>query len=272
MKATLVQKKYVLGDKEANLAIMDNETRAASGELVIFPEMFLTGYGIRDQMFTLAEDPETGPSVERIKALAAETGKTIVFGMPVADQLYKGNVFNGAVIVEPNGNVHVYRKMFLPNFGPFEEKLFFSLGSTSGLFDTALGRIGVIICYDIFFPELSRTLAVGGADMIICLSASPTVSKEKFELLAKARAVENTVFFLYSNVVGPDRDLVFWGGAEVVGPKGDVMAKAAIHEEDIIDVELEPEELAHSRRTRPALRDIRDVAFHNLMDVVLDRE
>ncbi|MCD6461344.1 MAG: carbon-nitrogen hydrolase family protein, partial [Thermoplasmata archaeon] len=240
----------VLGDKEANLDRMAGAIPDGA-DLVVFPEMFLTGYSLRDRTRTLAE-PLDGPSVSRVVDMAGEHGCHILFGMPEAGD---GVVYNTAVLVSPEGKVWPYRKIHLPTFGPFEERLHFTPGREPVVARTALGKIGLSICYDLFFPELSRLYALRGAWLVVNISASPNVTRRFFETLLPARAVENTVFMAYSNNVGVYRSMMFWGGGRVIGPRGDVLGESPRFEEDVLVVEADTSDLKTAREFRRSLGD-----------------
>ncbi len=185
--------------------------------MIIFPEMALTGYVVKDQIYELAEKIP-GPSVEKVEALAKKTGMHIIFGMPEVSEKTKATLYNSAVLVGPNGYVGKYRKMYLPTHSVFEEKRYFRPGYQPAVFDTAIGKIGLTICYDVFFPEVFRLARLGGAQLIVCISASPAVRRSYFEILTAARAIENTAYLAYVNLSGVQEGLQFWGGSRLVSP------------------------------------------------------
>ena len=154
-----------------------------------------------------------------------------------------------------NSYIGHYRKQFLPNFGPFEEKLFFGEGDNTPVFETPFGKIGIQICYDIFFPETSMGLAHNGADLILNLSASPTTSRPLFHRVLPARAIETTCFYAYVNNVGTQGSLTFAGESTIVDPRGKTMAEIPAFEEGVIVCEIPIEELGSYRDARPILRD-----------------
>jgi predicted amidohydrolase len=263
---TLVQRGPVLGDKEANLKTMEKDVKRASkagADLVVFGELFLTGYRIKDRVARLAETRD-GPSVRKVMGIAKANRCHIIFGMPEKDPKVRGLIYNSAVLVTPDGKVHVYRKWFLPTFGPFEEKVHYTPGKDIRLFETAFGKVGLIICYDIFFPEIAKALTLKGAELVVILSAAPSSSRKFFELLAQARAVENAVPVAYCNLVGVEEGLKFFGGSVIVGPRGNIMAKAKVYEEDVISVGIDPKEIEFARFHRPTVRDTRPEIFEFL--------
>ncbi|MFQ6127337.1 MAG: carbon-nitrogen hydrolase family protein [Thermoplasmata archaeon] len=255
MKIVIGQVQPELGKKERNLEKLERVVSENECDLAVFGELYLTGYMCRDDFTRLAEEL-SGPSVSKIKSIAKESGIHIVFGMPETDGKTRG-IYNSSVLVTPEGGVYSYRKLHLADFGPFEESLFFGRGSKLEVFDTEIGCLGLLICFDIFFPELSKYYALSGADIIIACSASPSTSKVFFEKVIPARAIENALFVIYSNLVGTERNMVFFGGSTVVGPRGDVKVKAKDYEEDVVQCEIDLKELEKARQHRPTVRDTR---------------
>ena len=145
-----------------------------------------------------------------------------------------GILYNSAVLIGPEGYFGKYQKMYLPTHSVFEEKRYYRPGCKIPVFETQVGKLGMIICYDIYFPEISRLLSLKGANLIVCTSASPSVRRGYFETLTAARAIENTVFIIYSNLVGTQEDLVFWGGSQIIDPLGNLLKKAPYYKESMI--------------------------------------
>jgi hypothetical protein len=116
----------------------------------------------------------------------------------------------------------------------------------------------------LFFPELLKGMALKGADIIVCISASPSISKEHFEQVLPARAIENTVFMAYANLVGTQENLVFWGGSQAYSPKGDFIERAAYNKEDVVTIDVDFDLISEARAGRPTLRDTRAELFADL--------
>ncbi len=254
VKVALAQIAPEMCDISTNLRKMREVLEKTDAELVLFPEMFTTAYMCRDEHFRLAEGMN-GKAVSEIRKMAKETGKHIITGIGIKEER---RLYNSALYVSPDGEVQRYDKMFLPTFGPFEEKIYFTAGKRPVMIDTPFGRIGLIICYDLFFPELARYYALNGANIFVVISASPSVTRKFFENIMVSRAIENTVFLLYANLVGTELNLTFWGGDTVVGPRGDIKAKGPYFEEDIVKAVMDMEELGTARRLRPSVADARD--------------
>ena len=253
-------------DKKENLKRIEDLTIKAKGqkaELAIFPELCLTGYVLRDQLYELAETIP-GPSTEQVETLAHKTGMHIVFGMPELSERTKATLYNTAVFVGPKGIIGKYRKMYLPNHSVFEEKRYFRPGYQTASFTTPLGDIGLCICYDLFFPEATRLTRLAGAKLIVCISASPSVRKSYFEILTAARALENTAYIAYVNLVGVQDGLQFWGGSRLVSPTGDTIAQAKYDEEDFVLCEVDFNEIRPAEAFIPTLKDLRPELFDKL--------
>lgn len=252
--------------KKANLQKIEEYAKKAkkqNAELVVFPELSLTGYTVRDEIYELAEKIP-GPSTSIIEKLAKEIGIHVIFGMPELSEKTEATVYNSAVLVGPEGFIGKYRKMYLPTHSVFEEKRYFRPGYDVGTFETELGKIGLIICYDIFFPEVSRLARLGGAKLIVCISASPAVRRAYFETLTIARAIENTAFLVYVNLVGVEDGLQFWGGSRLIGPDGNIIAKAEYDEENMVVGEVNYADIRPAEIFVPTLRDLRPEIFEKL--------
>ena len=268
IKLALAQMKSKREDKKANLHKIEEFTVKAEeqkADLVIFPELALTGYVVRDQIYELAEQIP-GPTTDIVEELARKTGRHIVFGMPELSGKTRATIFNTAVLVGPSGLIGKYRKMYLPTHSVFEEKRYFRPGYDPVTFTTKLGKIGICICYDIFFPEVYRLTRLKGAELIVTISASPAVRRSYFEILTAARALENTVFLAYVNLVGVEEGLQFWGGSRLVNPTGDVVAKAKYDEEDFVTAEVDYNDMRHTETFVPILKDLRPELFEKLKE------
>ncbi|MCS7124184.1 MAG: carbon-nitrogen hydrolase family protein [Candidatus Bathyarchaeota archaeon] len=256
------------GDKKANIQKIEEyavKAKQQSAELVIFPELSLTGYILRDDLYKLAEKIP-GPSTNAIEEVARKHGIHIVFGMPELSEKTQATIYNTAVLVGPKGIIGKYRKMHLPTHSVFEEKRYFRQGYQAGVFETDLGKIGLIICYDIFFPEVSRLTRLEGSQLIVCISASPTIRRAFFENLTVARAIENTVFLAYVNLVGVEDGLQFWGGSRLIAPNGRVIVSAKYDEEDLVIGEIDYTEIRQIETFVPTLRDLRAEIFDKLRE------
>jgi predicted amidohydrolase len=266
IKLALAQISSKRENKNENLGKIEALTinaKEQAADLVIFPEMSLTGYVVRDQIYELAETIP-GPSTKRIEDIAKKTEIHIIFGMPELSEKAKATIFNTAVFVGPEGLIGKYRKMYLPTHSVFEEKRYFRPGYQTASFNTALGNIGLCICYDLFFPEVCRLTRLKGAQLIVAISASPAVRRSYFEILTAARALENTAFLAYVNLVGVEDGLQFWGGSRLISPTGDILAKAKYDEEDFVTCEVDYSDLRAAEPFIPTLKDLRPELFDEL--------
>jgi len=267
-RVALAQTESTAADKEANMATMKTavtQAKKQGASLVIFPELSLTGYVVRDQIYELAEQIP-GPSIRVMEKVARDANVHIVFGMPELSEKTQATVYNVSVLVGPKGCIGKYRKMYLPTHSVFEEKRYFRPGYLPAAFDTDLGKIGLIICYDIFFPEVSRLTRLAGAQLIVCISASPAVRKAFFETLTAARAIENTAFLAYVNLVGIEDGLQFWGGSRLIGPQGKIQALAKCDEPDMVFGEVDYADIRPVETFVPTLRDLRPELFEKLKE------
>ncbi len=260
--------KPAVGNKKRNLKKMESMISEEDADMYVFGEMALTGYTCKDEFGEMAEDID-GPSINSVKKIAREKDCYIIFGMPLKER--DGIISNASIMVHPDGKVDSYRKSFLANFGPFEERFYFSPGGKMPVFETKYGKIGMCICYDVFFPELVKGLVLKGADMIVCISASPTTTREFFEKVLPARAIENTSFIAYSNIVGTQENLVFWGGGQAYGPKGNLIARGKYLKEGMIKAEIDFREIEEARASRPTLRDTKAEIFSELSHIFRER-
>lgn len=265
-KVALAQINCKPADKERNLEMIETAvTRAGEKgvDLVILPELSLTGYVVRDQIYELAEEIP-GPSTRTIQGIARDQSIHVIFGMPEKSREGQAILHNTAVFVGPKGYIGKYRKMYLPTHSVFEEKRYFRPGYDVPVFKTELGKIGLLICYDIYFPEVTRLARLEGAQLTVCISASPAVRRSFFEILTAARAVENTTFLAFVNLVGVEDGLQFWGGSRLVGPNGRVLAQAKYDEEEFVISEVDYTDIRPFEAFVPTLKDLRPELFDKL--------
>ncbi|KYK25401.1 hypothetical protein AYK25_09480 [Thermoplasmatales archaeon SM1-50] len=263
MKLALISARPIIGNKTKNIHTMERYLRKTKADIYVFGEYFLSGDRCKDEFRDLAE-PFNGPSIKYLQRIAKTKHCSLVFGMPCKDDKVDGLIYNASVLIHPDGAVDAYKKWFLPNAGPFQEKIFFDQGEELPVFSTSFGTIGLLICYDLYFPELPKALTLQGADLLICISASPSVTRKYFETLLPARALENTVFFAYCNLAGNQEDLVYWGGSQVYDPLGNLLIKAPYFKESIITCDINFKLLESARARRPVLRDIRPEIYQDL--------
>jgi predicted amidohydrolase len=288
VSVALAQVEATTANKTENLRKYDRYLEKAAkmgAQLVVFPELSVTGYACGDAFFEVAE-PVPGPSTNHVSEIARELRLHVIFGMP--ERGLAGVIYNSAVIVGPEGHIGTWRKHTLPGHatdlggpGAFPDRRFFRSGRLSPVFDTAIGRIGLMVCYDVFFPEIARLLTLKGADLLVGISGSPAFERPIFEALVLARAMENTIPFAYCNLAGKEGDVAYWGGSRLIcagDPKSKVpgspmIAQAAYDVEDLVCGEVDYEATHRFRPFFPVLRDLSIDMFTQLqaaMDAALD--
>lgn len=245
MKISLLQDSGVPGDKAANLQRLAAAARRAAAEgakLLIAPELYLTGYNLGERLRELAE-PAEGPAAEQAAAIAAETGVSLLYGYP---ELAGKSLYNSARLVTPEGSAKAnYRKAHL--FGAYEKGLF-KAGDKLLLAEVGDLKVGVLICYDVEFPEAVRSLVLAGADVIAVPTALMRPYENVAEQLVPTRAFENQVFVAYANRCGQEDELTYCGMSCVIGPDGKALALAGRNEAFLI-AEADPQAFAESRET-----------------------
>jgi predicted amidohydrolase len=257
------------GDKEDNLRIMKSrisQAKKMGADLIAFPELSLTGYVIKDRIYELAEPIPNGPSVHQVEEIAGKENIHVVFGMVERSPKTQAVLHNTAVLVGPKGYIGKYRKMHLPTHSIFEEKRYFRPGYDIPVFETEIGTIGMIICYDVYFGEITRLLSLKGAKLIICISASPSTRRGFFETLTAARAIENTAFVAFVNLAGIQDGLQFWGGSRIISPSGSLISKAKYDVSDSIAAKINYSDITRTQAWVPTLRDLRPEIFNSLRE------
>ncbi len=261
-KLAMVQVQPKLGDKEHNIGIVERAIGSTDAQVLVFAEMFLTGYTIRDRIQEMAEGLD-GQSVKKLDELAKSNDRWIIIGMPEKDDEKTGIVYNSALVLSPDGEPETYRKMVLANFGPFEEYQYFARGDRLLTVSTPVGKLGIQICFDIFFPEISKAYALSGADLLLCMSASPSVTQEYFEKIIMARAIESTCYVAFVNLLGTEKNMTFWGGNQLIGPRGNVKAGGKAFVDGMVNAEVDISELEVARQFRPTIKETRiDIIEH----------
>ena len=266
INVAIAQTSCKVADKKTNIERMKKGIKQAkekAANIVIFPELSLTGYVCKDLTYELAE-PVPGPSTRLIEKEASRNDIHIIFGMLERSTKAGAVLYNTAVLIGPDGFIGKYQKAHLPTHSVFEEKRYFRPGYAAPIFKTEIGNLGMIICYDIYFPEITRLLRLQGAQLIACISASPSVRRGFFEVLTAARAMENTVFLAFANLAGIEDGLQFWGGSRIIAPSGSIIRQAKYDEEDLIMAKIDYSDLERVEVFVPALRDLRPEFFNKL--------
>jgi predicted amidohydrolase len=236
-------------ENRARVVALFREALAAGARLVVFPECATSGYGFGELAAArAAAEPIPGPTTAALAPICAEAGAYAVVGLLERGEASRGPVHNSAALVGPEGLVGVYRKAHLPLLGV--DRLV-SPGDTGfQVWDTALGRVGVAICYDLRFPEALRALALAGAEIVALPTNWPDGSQNAPQFVTRTRALENRVFLLACNRCGTERGFWFFGRSQITDPRGEVLAEAGA-EPEIRYAEIDP---AQAREKRIVLR------------------
>jgi predicted amidohydrolase len=265
MKIALAQIAPKLGAVKENLEkhIQAIEKAKKEGaDIVVFPELSLCGYYAKDMYYEIL--PKVNQAIEVIREKSR--GICVVVGTIEENKKIKGVLHNSAILLKDGVIIGTAQKVYLPDYGMFEDMKYFKPGNKINVFETDNCKIGVAICEDFWHPEVVHTLALKGAEVVIFMSASPFMSKKTGEMLNRIRAIENTVFVAYVNNSGAQEGIVFWGGSEVVSPRGETIVKAEYIEEDFKVVEIDLDEIPKVRADMPVLRDARKVMLEELLN------
>lgn len=241
-----VQIKSELGDKTANLQKMITKLEEVCGnsvdkcskvDLVVFPELAVTGYECSNLYAEVAEELPEGDSVKVMAEAARRFNVYIVYGLIEKDTSKGENVlYNTAVLLDKSGSVvGKYRKSHLVE-GP--ETRLFKKGTEYPVFETDIGKIGMMICWDTAYPEVARILALKGAEIIVAPAAWESPYDEDWDIVQCARSFDNVVYVASCNHVGTDDKLTFFGKSKIVGPTGRTIVEAG-NDEEIITAEVD---------------------------------
>lgn len=261
MRILLAQLAPTPGDLGRNAERLAAAVRATRCDLAVFPELYLSGYRIGDRFHQLALK-DNDPALAQLRDTARTSGTILVLGAPLASTARAGEIHNAALAVLPGGEVWAQVKRFLPTFGPFEEGVPFTPTDTSTPVPLGGTSVGLEICYDVFFPEVSRQLALGGAELLVAISAAPVTSRRLFDRLLPARAIENAMPVVYVNRVGVEDGVVFGGGSAAWDARGEPIATSPVSfspsapEESLSLLDVDLAEAARWRPFRPVLRDV----------------
>lgn len=251
-----IQMQSVAGDVAANLAEIERQVALAAeggAKLVIFPELCLTGYGAGEAIRSLAEAPD-GPSLVRLGEIARQAGVAIVAGFPERDG---DAIYNSAIWTDGLHPPAIYRKSHL--WGDYEREIFAVAPASTVIFTHRDMRCGLLICYDVEFPENVRRLAVAGAQAIIVPTALPAgwASTVIADRMIATRAFENQVFVAYINHHGSDPLFSFAGSSRIAAPDGSLLAGAAPNGPAMLNAYLSPGDFAPSFAENTYLADLR---------------
>ena len=272
-------------DPNENLAQAESRVREAAGrgaQIICLQELFRSQYFCREEnaeLFALAE-PIPGPSTEAFSKLARELKVVIV--APLFERRAAGLYHNTAAVIDADGSlVGLYRKMHIPDDPLYYEKFYFTPGDLGfPNFDTRYGRIGVLVCWDQWYPEGARLSSLRGANILFYPTAigwHPCEKKQygarqldAWRTIQRSHAIANGIFVAAVNRVGfegpPDNGLEFWGSSFVADPFGQLLAEASASHEETLVVECDPQQMEEVRRNWPFLRDRRIDAYSPILE------
>jgi predicted amidohydrolase len=278
LNLALAQISTKLGDVESNLEKHRHyidQAKAQKADLLVFPELSLTGYVLQDLVASVAHKPTEDDPVFR-PLLKASRDLDLVVGF--VDEDTRHRFYIASAYLSGGEVVHVHHKVYLPTYGLFDEGRFFAWGDSVRSFDTRFGRMGMLICEDFWHVSPPYLLWLDGADIMLFSSASPGRGLTDREKLESARWVERvnkayasmfTSFVVHCNRVGFEDGLLFWGGATVNDPNGELLSQAPYYEEALTVTELDLNQLRRTRARLPLLRDERTGLVQNELGRIL---
>jgi len=265
LRVALAQIEPILGDPEANVANHLSWARralAAGADLLVFPELSLTGYLLQDLVSEVAIPLAAGGLARPLLSMS----RRIAMVVGLVEETPGHRYHNSAVFMEGGRIVHVHRKVYLPTYGMFDEGRYFAAGDRLEAFDTGLGRMGMLICEDFWHPSTTLVLAQDGADYLLVISAGPTEGIDRRRGLAgrtiwrdlvKVAAQMQTLYIAYANRVGFEDGIHFGGGSCLFDPFGEVLAEGGSLDEGLVICDLDRSALRRARTMVPLLRDER---------------
>ncbi len=250
--------------------------RADGADLVVFPELGLTGYQLQDLSAEVAmrlDDP-------RLSALAAGTdGCSAVVSF--VEEAPDHRLYIAAALLEDGAIRHVHRKIYLPTYGLFDERRFFAAGQILRATPSRLGTpVGLAVCEDFWHLTVPLLLALDGAQVLVNVSSSPgrdvaavnevgLGTATSWRTLMRTYAMLTTSFVVFCNRVGVDESVTFWGGSEVIGPDGEPVFQAPLHDEGVFVAEIDLADLRRERIVLPVLRDERPEMVRRQLERIL---
>lgn len=279
MKLGLAQISPYLGNLEKNFEIhkdLINQAKQDSVDLLIFPELSLTGYTLKDLIHEVAIIPDNNPYMDEFKKLSQEMALVIGF----VEEKDNGLIFNSAAYFAEGKLLHIHRKVFLPNYGMFEEAKFFAQGKNFNTFVSPFGKTGMMICYDFLHYSASYLLFCGGADMIITISSAPGrgyaeeqtyATSHMWELMGETISRFSQAFVIYCNRVGFEDGKAFAGGSFIYNPAGELINKASYTDETLMVQKIDLEAVKAMRKIWPYQRDNKPEVILQALKRIIDK-
>ncbi len=276
MKIAAAQISSVLGDMEKNIGHhlkYCDEAIKNKADMIVFPELSLTGYSLKDINFTIAVNIAKTKLLDKLKEKSKKI--SIICGLAEEDENFA--IYNSGILISDGEIKFSHRKIYPPTYGLFEEFRYFSRGNECKAHDTKFGKIGLLVCEDMWHLSLPYTVAMDGAQIITGIASSPTrlsVNTDKFknyEINSEhhrtyARILSS--YFVFTNKVGFEDGINFWGGSEIVDPFGNVLSAAKLFDEDMIYADINFEEVRRARhQARHFLDEDIDLTVKNLLKI-----
>jgi predicted amidohydrolase len=261
IKLALAQISPALGDFAKNHALHADwiaQAQQQHVDLLVFPELSLTGYYLKDLVSQVALQ---SPYQKILELSQKAVGMDLVTGF--VERAENQSHYIAAGYMSQSKMLHVHRKCYLPTYGIFDDTRFFGAGSHAQVFETRFGKVGILICEDAWHFPMAYLLALQGAQIIINISSSPgtgvqnetLISQQKWEALNAAYAHLFGVYMVYVNRVGVEDGIQFWGGSHVFAPGGTLVGSAKILEPELKVLEIDLAQISRSREALPLLRD-----------------
>jgi len=263
LKVAIAQINPVLDDLEANISLhKEFITKAidSGANLIIFPELSLTGYLLKDLVKSIAINPFSSGYIKQFKNLSQNIATVVGF----VEESEEGLLYNSSAFLEQGEIRHIHRKAYLPTYGMFDEGRYFAAGKSLHTFSAAGRRFGILICEDFWHISTSYVMAMDGAHFLLVPTSSPfrTIggddkldNRTLVEQLNRSIAQIFSLYVLLANRVGCEDGISFWGGSEVIDPLGSVVAKARYFEPELLFAEISSDEVRRTRAIMPLLRD-----------------
>ncbi|MDP6418179.1 MAG: nitrilase-related carbon-nitrogen hydrolase [Candidatus Krumholzibacteria bacterium] len=266
-----------LQEKNRDLHLARIEEAASKGvDLLAFPELSLTGYLVKDMVPDLALSPEDS-FLDPLRE--ASRHMDLVFGLVEESRDFLPS--NSLIWMSGGEVLHIHRKVYLPTYGMFEEQRYFARGQRIEAFDTRFGRMSMAVCEDLWHPSLSHLAFLDGALGMICSAASPVRGVEKGDLPPSAAFWNQRLlhdasvygsFIAFSNRVGVEDGISYWGGSRMVSPGGTLIAEAPMHEEALLVADIDLGDVRRARQRFPLLRDESpETTYRNLERILKKR-
>ncbi len=265
MKIVLAQIAPFLGDVPRNFDLHLQEidrARKEKADLIIFPELSLTGYLLKDLVESVALLPDKDRLFSEFRSLSREVGLVLGF----VEEKERGLFYNSAALFSGGDILSIHRKIFLPTYGMFEEGKFFAVGKNYRVVRTPWGKAGLLICREFLSYGAHYVLLAQGAELVLSISAAPGrglsesedfATARMWEAMAEAMAQTSGCFIAYCNRAGYEDGIVFGGGSFIFNPLGQRLAKAKPAERDRLVQDIDLEDIRRARKALPFLRDDR---------------